>query len=901
MKRYALVIGISNYRSGSGLNKLSKPAIDAEQFAQRLEQHGDFEVKRLPEYWVSSSSCRVCETSALNYEQLTEELRKFLSETAANHEAVIYFSGHGYVLFNSLTGKAQEGFLAASDCEVEIRERRVVRHNQNSISLRSLSELVADSKVSSLVMILDCCHAGSLLEQNIVRTTLTALNAAEKSYFFLAACRRAEGAYEGEELSLFTEALLEALQPEQARTDGWITCDRIFSVVDELLKGKGQEPIRMSWGQSITLIRHPPKILSPVRPIDEACPYQGLKAFDQTTAQFFFGREQVTETLRQKLDQGNLIPVIGASGSGKSSVVKAGLIPRLEREGWGKAIVFCPSIEPLTALKQALQPLFRPESLAQVYDWIETGISESAIGREFAAIEPRLLVVDQFEEVFTQCRPGKEHEQKQFIQRLTDLAEAPHSKLKVVITLRADFVEHCLQHDILANLLNQNRAVFIQTLRSNELRDAILKPAEVQGYQVDEDLLNAILEDFRSEAVSLPLLQFTLTKLWQPATEQGHRLTLAQYNKLERIEGTLNLHAQEIYRGIVRDFGQQAEIWVKQIFLNLVHAGREMKDTRQRQPKDSLLSLLTDNSEELLRAGQILERLTKGRLLTMGKEVDLAHEVLMEGWETFVRWREEERELLRLRDRINEAYQEWLENDRDNAFLITTGRLTQITKLWSALQHYLPSQVQEFYRLSLEHEQTQRSFETTINQLLENQLKNLETQIFLSLDRMQSSLVEPFTDTQATGLAAPEYIKLSELQGQVQQFPQKANRFMERMRSSQLAVNWLTTNQEKLSQLILGYITSAANDELWNVPETLSLVYREIQELIEWLKASLIKGEPIDETLERQLTLTKSIYAEALKFFKRECLPSELPDASVRELRRYVQYLIEYLDDLLSD
>lgn len=899
MKRYALVIGVSNYRSGSGLGKLSKPAIDAEQFAQMLERYGDFEVKRLPEHWISSSACQVCEASELSYEWLTEELRKFLSETAANREAVIYFSGHGYVLFNSLTGKAQEGFLAASDCEVEIRERRVVRHNQNSISLRSLSELVADSKVSSLVIILDCCHAGSLLEQNIIRTTLTTLNAAEKSYFFLAACRRAEGAYEGEELSLFTEALLEALQPEQARSDGWITCDRIFSVVDELLKGKGQEPIRMSWGQSITLIRHPPKTLSAVRPINEACPYQGLKAFDYTTAEFFFGRDQVTETLRQKLDRGGLIPVIGASGSGKSSVVKAGLIPRLEREGWHEAIVFCPSIEPLTALKQALNSLFRPEILAQVYDWIETGNQESAIETELAALNSRLLVVDQFEEVFTQCRPGKEHEQKQFIERLTHLAESPHSKLKVVITLRADFVEHCLQHDTLANLLNQNRAVFIQTLRSGELKDAILKPAEAQGYQVDEELLNAILEDFRSESVSLPLLQFTLTKLWQPATEQGHRLTLEQYNQFERIEGTLNRHAQEIYCGIVQDFGQQAETWVKQIFLNLIHAGRETKDTRQRQPKDSLLSLLTGDSQELLRVGQILERLTKGRLLTMGEEVDLAHEVLMEGWDTFVRWREEDRELLKLRDRANEAYQEWLENNRDSNFLITAGRLAQITKLWSKLQHYLTLEVQAFYHLSVECEQTERSFETTMNELLENQLKNLETQILLSLNRMQSPIVEAITDTQASSTQA-EYAKLSEFRGKIQQFPGQAKRFMERMRSSQLAVDWITTNHEKLIQLIFGYITSAENLERTSTPENLTLIYTDIQGLIEWLKASLIKGEPIDEMLERQLTLMKSVYAEAFKFFKRECLPSELPGTSIQELQRYIQYLIEYLDDLIS-
>jgi hypothetical protein len=357
MKRYALVIGIAEY-SSSGLSKLEKPPVDAEAVARILEQYGDFqEVKRLPENWISRDCCEVGRTK-LTGEMLTEALRKFLLEQAVNSEALIYFSGHGIPVFNSLD-EENEGFLATSDCNVEFKGNQIVSQ-QNGISLRGLNKLIDKSKVSSLVVILDCCHAGYFLDKDLVNKTLTTFNSAERDYYLMAACRRAEQAWEGEEYSIFTEALLKGLVEEKAGSDGQIICDQLFAFIDGELKGKGQEAIRMGLGRSITLVKYQKQAPVVVVPREE-CPDQGLEAFEEEQKQFFFGRERVIDQIRHKLNQKPFIPIIGASGSGKSSVVRAGLIPLLKKSesGWRVLKPIKPGIEPLTKLIGAFEEFFQ--------------------------------------------------------------------------------------------------------------------------------------------------------------------------------------------------------------------------------------------------------------------------------------------------------------------------------------------------------------------------------------------------------------------------------------------------------------------------------------------------------------------------------------------------------------
>jgi len=721
MKRYALVIGIAEY-SSSGLNNLEKPPVDAEAVARVLEQYGDFqEVKRLPENWISGDRCEVGRTK-LTGEVLTEALRNFLLEQAANSEALIYFSGHGIPVLDRLNDE-QEGFLATSDCKIEFQGKRIISQ-QNGISLRSLNKLIDKSKVSSLVVILDCCHAGAFLEKDLVNRTLTAFNSAERDYYLIAACRRAEQAWEGEDYSIFTEALLKGLAEEKAGSEGQIICDQVFAVIDAELKGKGQEPIRMGLGRSITLVKYPKKAPVVFVPREE-CPYQGLKAFEEEQKQFFFGRQQVIDKIRQKLNQKAFVPIIGASGSGKSSVVRAGLIPLLKEieSGWRVLKPIKPGIEPLTEFRGAFKEFFQGAKEKQLYAFIKNdpqGLLN--LIERLPDVEQYLLVIDQFEEVFTVC--PVEEDRRRFIELITQVTEIPASRLAVVTTMRADFLEPCLQYESLTQVI-QNQAIYMPPLMGGDLEKAIAKPAELQGYRLEDGLLGEILNDVKG-AGSLPLLQFALTELWEKRDRQNHLLTLEQYKDMEGAIGSLNRHAEKVYTykyfsedSPTEERTKQEQEWIKRIVLKLVRTGQDEKDTRQRQPKGKLLAIAGDNPEDRDALNEVIDELVQGRLLVTGeaeektdiadsvedaKMTDLAHEALMEGWTQFAEWRQEDRQLRRLIDRMDDALREWEKQPKDEN-LMMGGLLAQVRQEWQNLELYLEPTLQDFYQRSNSHEQ----------------------------------------------------------------------------------------------------------------------------------------------------------------------------------------------------
>jgi WD40 repeat protein len=244
MVRYALAIGIAQYNS---LPKLIKPTADAEAVAQTLEQYGNFqEVKRLPAGWNTEKNCYEVADKSLSAEKLGEVLREFLLKQANKNEAVIYFSGHGITVSDNLG--QQKVYLATSNCTIET----VGKHG---IALDSLNELIYQSQLSSLVVILDCCHAGYFVENNLLRQSLSVFSS-QKDYYLITACRDFEQAYEGKEYSVFTEVLLEGLQPQNAGIDGEVSVDRLFDFIWRKLKLSGQEPIRMGAGRSISLVKY---------------------------------------------------------------------------------------------------------------------------------------------------------------------------------------------------------------------------------------------------------------------------------------------------------------------------------------------------------------------------------------------------------------------------------------------------------------------------------------------------------------------------------------------------------------------------------------------------------------------------------------------------------------------
>ncbi|MBW4504100.1 MAG: caspase family protein [Scytonema hyalinum WJT4-NPBG1] len=695
MARYALVIGIANYNNFR--KQLPKAVTDAENIARVLREHGGFEVQPLPAKLIESENrWYVAPDKKLTGKELGSALRKFLLEKAKNHEALIYFAGHGFEAA-TLTGQ-QKGYLATSDCTSD---------GQNAIAFDDFNDLIRESQLASLVVLLDCCYAGSFLENSFLRSSFPVFNS-KQDYCLITASREFERAREDIEGGIFTQAILKGLSHDKAdEATGEVNATDLFSFISRELKQSGQEPIYMGGGRSIPLVWYPPKNPVDLSVVREECPYRGLEAFDKQHAQFFFGRKKVVEDILQKLAQAQFVPIIGASGSGKSSVVRAGLIPQLENNGWRILDPIKPGIEPLGKLRAAFEPFFqRPKEIQQLYEFIHNhpdGL-RSVIQR-LPGSERFLLVVDQFEEVFTLC--PKEEERRRFIDLLTQVVELSDAtslqslRLVVVTTMRADFLEPCLSYPSLTQVI-QNQAVYMPPLVGAELEQAIALPANLQGYRFEDGLLGEIIQDVGKEQGSLPLLQFALTELWEKRDSQKHQLTVEQYRAMSGVLGALDRHAENIYHS----FTEQEQESVKRIFLKLVRTGEGEKDTRQRQPKAKLLAIGGENEISF-----VLDELIQVRLLVTGQEdqqgdawVDLAHEALMEGWQRFAQWRQKNRELRRLSDRVEDALQEWQKNPQDEN-LMMGGLLVQVREKWLELEPDLDTAAREFYQHSNSLEQ----------------------------------------------------------------------------------------------------------------------------------------------------------------------------------------------------
>ncbi|MFO0287799.1 MAG: caspase family protein [Pseudanabaena sp.] len=244
MTRYALVIGIQKY-GGSGFGDLKKPVEDAEAIAQILEAHGDFvEVTRLPSQWdVEKQGYQMVEAD-LKGVDLEKAIIGFFEKVGSN-EALIYFSGHGA----QVTKLGQKkGYLVTSDCTSE-------NIASAGIALEDLNGLILNADFSSLVVLLDCCHSGSLLEKSQISSALSTFLSGKCNYFLATACRSHEKAYEGEDYSLFTAAVIKALKSPSA--DGRVRTAQLNQVIDEELRGSGQEPVVLKSGGEITLVTYP--------------------------------------------------------------------------------------------------------------------------------------------------------------------------------------------------------------------------------------------------------------------------------------------------------------------------------------------------------------------------------------------------------------------------------------------------------------------------------------------------------------------------------------------------------------------------------------------------------------------------------------------------------------------
>jgi WD40 repeat protein/DNA-binding SARP family transcriptional activator len=419
----------------------------------------------------------------------------------------------------------------------------------------------------------------------------------------------------------------------------------------------------------------------PARPPN---PYKGLRAFTEADAPDFFGREALTARLLSRLREGGpcgrFLAVVGPSGSGKSSVLRAGLIPAVRAgalpgsEGWFIAVM-TPADDPFRELATALRDVaVGPTDGARVR--LEDGTD--GLAQTLRAILPDregelLLVIDQFEELFTLVED--EERRRRFVATIVDAATGPEERIRVVIALRADLYDRPLRYPALAELVRARTEVLVP-LAPEELERAVRAPAERVGVTVEPALIADVVRDVADRPGALPLLQYALTEQFDLAG--GDRLTAATYADIGGVVGALARRAEQVYAGL----SAAAQVATRQLFLRLVSLGGEgVGDTRRRVPRSELESLETDHGSMT----SAIEAFGAARLLSFDRRpdtregtVEVAHESLLRVWDRVRSWTDAARDDLRVERRVAAATRDWLAADREPSFLLTGARLEQV-------------------------------------------------------------------------------------------------------------------------------------------------------------------------------------------------------------------------------
>ena len=435
------------------------------------------------------------------------------------------------------------------------------------------------------------------------------------------------------------------------------------------------------------------------------CPYRGLEAFDEAHARFFFGREAVTQHLIEALRATRFIAVLGPSGSGKSSVVRAGLLPSLSAgvlpfsNCWSHRI-FKPGTHPLQELAVSLGGNEKEDKTLEhalhLLDSLET--DERALHmyvRLSLASQPNearcCIVVDQFEELFTLC--PNEAERVQFIDILRYAASIAGGQTVLVITMRADFLARATEYTALAEMLSGHQFL-ISPMDKKDLRRAIEEPAREVGLRFEEGLVDTILNDMGREPGALPLMEHALYQLWEKRREDN-LMTLHSYGEIGRVQGALARRAEEIFAA----FSPEQQKITRRILLRLMRPGEGTEDTRRR----ATMSELQTQSEEVQAVEQVVRTLADARLLvTSGDEqVDVAHEALIRGWLRLRQWIDNDRSALRTHHRITEAAQEWRRLNQDEGVLFRGMLLEQAEKWREGYEETLNQLERDFLNTSV--------------------------------------------------------------------------------------------------------------------------------------------------------------------------------------------------------
>lgn len=550
-------------------------------------------------------------------------------------------------------------------------------------------------------------------------------------------------------------------------------------------------------------------------------PYKGLRAFDEADAADFFGREQLTAQLVRRMSETGrahrLLALVGPSGSGKSSAVRAGLLPAIRRGAVpGSAQWFVvemhPGAEPFRELESALlriAPRHVP-SLAEELEWTEHGVMRAATRILPADDSELLLIIDQFEELFTLV-PDEER-RNAFMQALADAVADPTSRVRVVITLRADFYDRPLLHPAFGELI-AGRTHAVTPMRSEELERAIVGPAESTGASFEPGLIAAIMSDVANEPGSLPLLQYALTELFEQRVQST--LKLEVHRGMGGISGALSRKAEDLYGRL----DPPAKEAARQVYIRLVSLGDVGSNDSRRRLLRSELAALDVEQQGIER---VIEVFGAHRFLifdrdpsTRSQTVEVAHEALLTSWGRLNDWINSGREDLRIYRRFAASASDWHASGRDPSFLLRGSRLEQLEG-WAKTSHIATS--------ALEREYLDASLRTRDNERADERMRQKREALLSrrALNRLRGAVAALLIGLVAAGslaLVAQQRGTAAEQQARIATARQLAA----------AAVAAITTNSDRSLQLALQAVETTKSVDGTVLPEAEEALHAAVQ------------------------------------------------------------------------
>ena len=683
----AIVIGVDKY--GNGIPPLRTAVNDASSLAGSLEQEHGYEV------WLHTDE-------AADLASISDLINEKLPATVGPDDRLLfYFAGHG-IATDGEDGPV--GYLIPQDGRRD--------DPATFLKMTELQGAISRLGCRHLLVLLDCCFAGAFRWSSTRHfRPLPALIHRERYERYLideawqvitSAAHNQEARDvvagspigrrgDGGDHSPFARALFDALRgaadlvpaARDGRTagDGVVTAAELYTYLRDrvelesinesggtlrqrqtpglwmLNKHQGGEYIFLVPGRSPDLPPAP-------QLLPEDNPYRGLSAFEERHRELFFGRERAADKLAAKVEGEPLVAVLGASGTGKSSLVRAGLMPRLRDEGWRVLPALRPGADPVQNLFKLLHSDAELGPLLASRDGAGRDTATDSLAdlvASWRAAHPQaklLLVVDQLEELITLRRD--EAEAARFQQQLADAVRAHGEQLRVVLTLRSDFEPHF--NGAGAKLSWRQGARFVVPPMSRaELREVVLKPAEARVLYFDPpELIEKLVDEVAQMPGALPLLSFTLSEMYanyisRPAGDRA--LTEENYVELGGVVGSLRHRATNEYECL----DEPRREAMRSVLLRMVAVeGREV--TRRRVPKSELAFAEPEVNGHV---AEVVRRLSEARLIAEGQEADdepyaePAHDALVAGWDRLRLWIREERDTLTLQRRLTQAARDW--------------------------------------------------------------------------------------------------------------------------------------------------------------------------------------------------------------------------------------------------